>query len=329
MKNKPMVSIIIPTYNRPKWLKQSIESALGQSYRTVEVVVVDDGSTNTETRMIASQYPQVLYVYQSNQGLGAARNTGIGASHGEYILFLDDDDWLVEDALSSKLERFYSNPSIGVIYSDLYLTDANGLVKGCYYSDRPRPLPSGDLYKTLLRRNFIPIHSILWRRSVLDQSGGFPTRFGSPDWEALVRAAEFAQFDYIDEPLGFYRLHDQNMTLRLDLVALEDGIVQKYIAGSQRFDQLYRSDRARLLSSYGLWQWVEGDPALGRHFYRMARQCDPLHPYPILLKCIMLLGRPLGRNLMHLLWNLRFQLKKPNAAGYFLSKAGKNIESHD
>lgn len=323
MVHLPLISIIIPTYNRPKWLKQSIESALGQSYSPVEVVVVNDGSTNTETRTIASQYPQVLYVYQSNQGLGAARNTGIGASRGEYILFLDDDDWLTEDALSSKVEIFSSSQSIGVVYSDLYLTNADGLVKGRYYSDRSRRLPSGDLYKTLLRRNFIPIHSILWRRSVLDQSGGFPTRFGSPDWEALVRAAEFAQFDYIDKPLGFYRLHDQNMTLRLDLVALEDGIVQKYIAGSHRFNQLHRSERARLLSSYGLWQWVEGDPELGRHFYLMAHQSNPLHPYPILLKFIMLLGRPVGQNLIHLLWNLRFQFRKPNAAGYFLSKSGK------
>jgi len=323
MDHLPLVSIIIPTYDRPKWLKQAIESALGQLYSPVEVVVVDDGSTKTETRAIASQYPQVLYIYQSNQGLGAARNTGIGVSHGEYILFLDDDDWLTEDALSSKVERFSSSQSIGVIYSDLYLTNADGLVKGRYYSDRSRPLPSGDLYLTLLRRNFIPIHSILWRRSVLEQSGGFPTRFGSPDWEALVRAAESAQFDNIDEPLGFYRLHDQNMTLRLDLVALEDGIVQQYIAGSHRFKQLHRSERARLLSSYGLWQWVEGDPELGRHFYLMARQSDPLHPYPILLKCIMLLGRPAGQNLIRFLWNLRFQFRKPNAAGYFISKAGK------
>jgi glycosyltransferase involved in cell wall biosynthesis len=329
MINKPAISVVIPTYDRPNWLKQAIESALCQTYMPVEVIVVDDGSTEIETRMIASQYPKVLYLFQSNQGLGAARNTGIDASHGEFIQFLDDDDWLTEDSLLCKLERFDSGLSIGVVYSDLYLTDAYGLIKGRYYSDRSRPLPSGDIYTALLRHNFIPIHAMLWRRSVLERVGGFPCWSGSEDWETVVRAAEFTQFGYVDEPLGFYRLHDQNLTLRLGSQVQGDGAVQQYIAGSVRFYQISGSERARLLSSYGLEQWLEGDPELGRSFYRMARQCNAFHPFPWLLKGIMLIGKPIGRYLMHLLWNLRFRFKKPTAAGYFLSKAGKNIESHD
>jgi glycosyltransferase involved in cell wall biosynthesis len=324
MDHMPLVSIIIPTYNRPKWLSQAIESALGQTHIPIEVIVVDDGSTKIENRIIASQNPQVLYKYQSNLGLGAARNTGIEVSHGEYIQFLDDDDWLAEDAVSRKLERFDSSLSIGIVYSDLYLTDANGVIRGRYYSDRLRPLPSGDLHMVLLRRNFIPIHAMLWRRSVLERVGGFPSRSGSEDWETVVRAAEFTQFSNVDEPLGFYRLHDQNMTLRLGSQALGDGAVQHYIASSARFEQVSGSKRAQLLSSYGLEQWLEGDPELGHRFYFMARQCAPFHPYPMLLKGIMLLGRPKGRYLMHLLWKLRFRFKKPTAAGYFLSKGGSN-----
>lgn len=324
-----LISIIIPTYERPAWLKQAIESALSQTHDPIELIVVDDGSTKIDTRTITSQYPQVGYVYQSNQGAGAARNTGIAASRGEFIQFLDDDDWLVENSVSRKLDKLHQNPATGVVYSDLYLTDTNGLIKGRYYADRPRPLPTGDLYLALLPRNFIPIHAMLWRRSVLEQVGGFPCRSGSEDWEIVLRAAEFTVFDYVDEPLGFYRLHDKNLTLRAGLPAFGDGAVQKYIAGSARFSQVPRSKRARLLSSYGLEQWLEGDPELGHRFYHLARQSAPFHPFPWLLKCVMLFGRPVGRYLMHRLWHLRSKLKRePTAADYFLSKVSNNKDSH-
>src|SRR5690349_12444252 len=93
IKSNDLVSVIIPCYNHGKYLSRAIESVLSQTYRNVEIVVVDDGSADN-TKEVTDTFPHVLYVHQNNQGLSAARNTGINNSKGKYLLFLDADDWL-------------------------------------------------------------------------------------------------------------------------------------------------------------------------------------------------------------------------------------------
>src|SRR5262245_60550977 len=107
------VSVIIPTYNRPRWLRQAIESVLQQTHPLVEVLVVDDGSRDHAARDITLAYPGVRYIYQQNRGLGAARNAGIQACSGDYVAFLDDDDWLMGESLSARLEAFVAHPDTG------------------------------------------------------------------------------------------------------------------------------------------------------------------------------------------------------------------------
>src|SRR5215210_2105808 len=94
----PLVSVIIPCYNQAHFLGEAIESVLGQSYPNFEIVVVDDGSPD-DTAEVAARYPEVRYICQDNQGLSAARNTGLGQSEGEYVVFLDADDRLLPEAL--------------------------------------------------------------------------------------------------------------------------------------------------------------------------------------------------------------------------------------
>ncbi len=96
----PLISVIIPCYNHGAYLPEAFASIWQQDYPAVEIVVVDDGSTDT-TREVAQHYPAVKYVYQANQGLSAARNTGLTHSTGQYLVFLDADDWLLPGALTT------------------------------------------------------------------------------------------------------------------------------------------------------------------------------------------------------------------------------------
>src|SRR5258708_4353339 len=96
--SSPLVSIIIPCYNQSNYLSAAIESVLKQTYSTLEIIVVDDGSTDN-TKQVAQGYDKVVYVYQNNQGLSASRNTGMRNCKGVYLLFLDADDWLYPDAI--------------------------------------------------------------------------------------------------------------------------------------------------------------------------------------------------------------------------------------
>ena len=109
----PLISVIIPCYNHGKYLSKAIGSVLAQSHRPIEIIVVDDGSTDN-TQAAAAHYPEVKYIYQHNQGPSAARNTGIDQSSGDFLVFLDADDWLLEDALHINLQYLLKEPLAGL-----------------------------------------------------------------------------------------------------------------------------------------------------------------------------------------------------------------------
>jgi glycosyltransferase involved in cell wall biosynthesis len=312
-----LVSIIITTYNRHKWLKTAIECALNQTYRPIEVIVVDDGSTPPVEQVYGESFPQVRFIFQTNQGPGNARNTALTASQGEFIQFLDDDDWLSPEAIEQKIARFRELPQVDAVYSDLFLADQAGNIQGEYYAAHVRPLPAGDIYQSLVPRNFIPIHAPLFRRSPLVRVGGFPERIGSEDWECLVKIAETSAFAFVDQPLGYYRLHDQNATFNFSRQIQGDACVQKYVSGSCRFSQTEPRFRARVLISYALQQWLYGDPDLSCSFIKMADDLVAHYPHTLLLKTLMLFGRQASQIMMSLLWQLRAQSKRFSSVGYY------------
>ena len=149
----PLVSVIITCFNHAHYLPQAIESVLEQDYKDVEVVVVDDGSTDN-TRSVASRY-DVKYVYQQNQGLSAARNTGIDKSAGDYLVFLDADDWLLPKALSTNLKYLQRNKEIAFVSGghELFLEESR-------YVFTVQNIIEKDHYRYFLEKgNFIGMHA--------------------------------------------------------------------------------------------------------------------------------------------------------------------------
>src|ERR671911_2120937 len=109
-----LVSVVIPCYNQAHFLGEAIESVLAQSYPRFEIIVVDDGSTD-DTSKVAARYPGVRYVYQNNQGVSAARNSGLARSEGEYVVFLDADDRLLPEALETGLKCLEARPECAFV----------------------------------------------------------------------------------------------------------------------------------------------------------------------------------------------------------------------
>ncbi len=312
----PDVSVVIPTHNRTTWLKQAVESVFCQTYSSLELIVVDDGSTTEEARRLISDYPQVKYVYQQNQGAGAARNTGIAHSAGKFIQFLDDDDWLTPDAIKVKVNAISRNPSVRIVYSDLYLTNLAGNVQGRWFDRYPRPLPQGDIYLTLLKHNFITPLALLYEKQVLLEHGGFPNRSGSEDWECLLKAAESAQIAFIDAALGYYRLHPQNITHDAQRRLFGETVIQKYVVGSSRFAEIPAKDQAATLVSYAFQQWLYGDEALSSRFISQATMLYPRNFKLTLLKGLRIFGKRFGRFAHRQLLKVRFS-GKFSAEAYF------------
>jgi len=173
---RPIVSIIIANYNYGHFLAEAIESALAQTWQPLEVIVIDDGSTD-DSLALAGRYPLTV-LSQPNQGVSAARNNGAARAAGEYLFFLDADDILLPDAIERlvmELER--AGPQAGFAYGRMqYFGEKNGLFTSHAFE------PSA-----LARENYIPACSLI-RRSAFDQVGGWDRGFAlREDWELFVR----------------------------------------------------------------------------------------------------------------------------------------------
>ncbi len=212
----PLVSIVIPCYNQAKFLDQAIRSALGQTHRDLEVVVINDGSTDN-TPEVAGRFlsdPRLRLMNQRNAGLPAARNSGIRESRGEFINFLDSDDWLAEDMIETLVSTLIENPEASFSYCDLQITDSNGTPLNTFSVGTAREVVNGDIFGSLVIGGYFPPLAVLLRRSVLDEVGWFDEDLGGhADYDLWLRAsAKGHRALYVDRKLAYYRAHDGSMS---------------------------------------------------------------------------------------------------------------------
>ena len=210
----PQVSVIVPTYNQAPFVAATVESALAQTYPNVEIIVVNDGSTDDTQSVLAAYSGRIHYVYQENKGLSGARNTGFLASHGDYLLFLDSDDLIHPDKLALHMSLMETEPDFGLSYSAWQQIDESG----AQILGEVRPNRQGQLLKELLlRRFFFFASATVIRRACLEEAGLFDEslRWGEDAdmWLRLARAGY--AFGYLDQPLLQYRIHAQSMTARV------------------------------------------------------------------------------------------------------------------
>ncbi|MFB2970847.1 glycosyltransferase family 2 protein [Aerosakkonema sp. BLCC-F183] len=119
MENHPSVSVIIPVYNCEKYLAEAIESVLAQTYQPLEIIVIDDGSTDGSAEVAKHFGTTVQYCFQANSGTAAARNLGIELAKGDFFAFLDADDLWVEDKLTNQMAAFTNNPNLDIVYGQV------------------------------------------------------------------------------------------------------------------------------------------------------------------------------------------------------------------
>jgi glycosyltransferase involved in cell wall biosynthesis len=209
----PQVSVIIPAYNGRAYIAQAIESVLGQSYTDLELLVVDDGSTDDTAAIIQSYGARLRYFCKTNGGPGSARNAGIRHAQGEYIAFLDQDDLWLPNRLAEQVPMLQHDAQLGLVFSDaLYQTTANQQEHHSFAIDRPF---SGHAFAQLFTNNFIPNLTVLVRKScfdrlgLLDESG---TMMITDDYNMWLRVAAHYPIAFVDKPLARYRWHEQNFS---------------------------------------------------------------------------------------------------------------------
>jgi glycosyltransferase involved in cell wall biosynthesis len=202
----PAVSIVIPAYNHARFLKGTIESALAQTWRDYEIVVVDDGSKDDTPAVAAHFGDAIRYIRQANQGMAATRNTALRHATGDVISFLDDDDLWLPNYLATVMSYFQVDSTLAAAHTGYQLTsDEEGRD---FPGHSSRTVPSADLYATLIEGGFFPPSSVSVRRIILDTVGFFDEGLqGYADWELWLRICHEYKFIGIPEELVKYRIH--------------------------------------------------------------------------------------------------------------------------
>ena len=201
----PKVSVVIPVYNRANLVQEAIESVLAQTYNDLEIVVIDDGSTDDSLAVLQSFGGKIRTLSQANSGKGLARNAGIRSSAGVYIAFLDSDDvWE-----SSKLEKQISileSSSSNWAYTDAYKFKEHRKNVVGFVSEKSDQ-NKGNVAAALLIKDFIVTSSVIVHRDVFSDVGVFTDAPKAQDWDLWLRIAASYPIEYVDEPLVGYRLH--------------------------------------------------------------------------------------------------------------------------
>ena len=202
------VSVIIPTYNRDKFISDTINSVLEQTYKDFEIIVVDDGSTDSTLKVLEQFGTKIKLIKQPNLERAVARNNGVKNSNGKYIAFLDSDDLWAKEKLEKQVEILDQNEEIILTYC------SSGRIneKGQKIKTAKRQMEgfSGKITNELLLRNFVVSATPLLRREYFDKTGGFKSQYiPYEDWEFWVRLSLLGKFYFINKPLAYYRIHDE------------------------------------------------------------------------------------------------------------------------
>jgi glycosyltransferase involved in cell wall biosynthesis len=204
------VSIIIPSYNHAQYVGDAIRSVLAQTCDNVEIIVVDDGSTDNTRQVVGEFGEAVRYIWQENQGLSGARNTGICAARGEFIGVLDADDLYEPEFVATLTAVLQARPDAAAVYCAYQYIDAdNSLLP----QQANRTVPPEQLHHTLLGGNFLVPLCLLVRKCAYKQAGLFDKTFqGCADWDMWLRLAQSYKIVGLDKPLVRYRTLTNSMS---------------------------------------------------------------------------------------------------------------------
>lgn len=257
----PEVSVIIPTFNRAHLVKKAISSVLGQTYRDLEVIIVDDFSKDNTSEIISEIKDERLkYVKHAQQkGASEARNTGVAASNGTYLAFLDDDDEWFPEKLQLQMDLFQEKPETGMIYTGYFYIDA----KSKKTIREFKPKKKGFLDDQLLEKNCVGTTSTaVIKRECFIAVGGFDNKLrGCQDWDLWIRLAKQYPIDFIAKPLVNFLIHEVRITNDLKAkIQGKENLIEKLLPDIQ--------GKPKILSNHyfviGYLYCTKGDVETGR-----------------------------------------------------------------
>jgi glycosyltransferase involved in cell wall biosynthesis len=220
----PLVSVIIPAYNHELYVQEALQSVINQTYKNIQLIVINDGSTD-ETGTVITNFIEnnnnfnIEYFSKPNEGICRTLNKGLELAKGKYVAFLASDDMWTSDRIEKQVQLMEENANIGLVFSDNYFirnnqiaqikgTDYKPSIKKCFINN----IQNINMYEKLLTEDIIPALTVLIRKECLDKVGGFDNNLKAEDYDMWLRMAKEFPMAFIDEPLAYYRIHDTNIS---------------------------------------------------------------------------------------------------------------------
>lgn len=276
---KDLVSVIVPVYNRENYVGETLDSILRQTYQNIEIVAVNDGSTDNSLSVLLSykeQYPdKLLVIDQENQGQVKSRNNAILQASGEYIAFLDSDDLWLPEKLEKQLPLFVEN--VGLVYSGIHNIDDEGNIID---TELCRSDMRGNIYEKLLIRNRMTGGTVVVRREVIEQVGMFDVEFAAAEnWDLWLRVSKSYAVDFVNEPLVKYRKHPGNMSKdRMLMLNIINSILTKHCSNepvSSKEKVAINKARANYAYRKGIYYISEADYKTARKNFKETLRLFP------------------------------------------------------
>jgi glycosyltransferase involved in cell wall biosynthesis len=294
------------SWNRELFIADAIESVLGQDFADLELIIVDDGSTDA-TRQIIERYakedPRIrVILHETNCGIAKTMNDGIDAAKGKFIANLDSDDVWVPNKLTKQLAVLERDEDL-IVWSEGDVIDGAGRSIGKSFSEihRNAVKKSGDLWQELLKSNYINHSTVLYKRRNLGDVRYETGIIALPDFKFFLELARQYQFYFIAEPLAKNRIHDDNNLVGPGSEALKRQRIagKEYISivedGMRQYDdEITRKTRAVIYGLMGAIYYSEGEKKKGLRFFLRAIACNPLEKRNFLYPRLAL-KRMLGR----------------------------------
>jgi len=295
IENDPLVSVIMPAYNAKLYIEEAIRSVLDQDYPNIELIVIDDGSSDGTAELAESLGERVRVIRQINGGPAAARNKGIADARGELIAFLDADDLWLPGKVSAQVRYLAEHPDVGLVYGKFIRWDGR--------SDGSFPPPpvrqndqgsttlvaehSGRIYRELLFDNIVHIITAMVRKSVFETVGCFDEHLRTgEDYDLWLRVSREFQADKLNRTLACYRVHSQSTTCVPRAENNEYQVLLRTLrkfgseegAGGRGVDARLRDRLFNLCFSHGYFHYWKGNPAVAAAAFREASRHSVFRP---------------------------------------------------
>jgi len=220
--NKPLVSAIVPSYNHELYIEECILSIVNQTYKNIELIVIDDGSKDSSREILErlqKQYGFIL-VFQENQGVSKTMNKAIRQyAHGKYITGLASDDFMMPDKIERQVKFLEENPETDMLFGKVYMVDGKSQIIKDLEIFEPFNEPVKHIpFELLIENNPVPAPSMMMRRNIWDKCGGYDENTIIEDFDMWLKIAYIGKITYLNEYFAYYRWHGQNVSTRLSKI---------------------------------------------------------------------------------------------------------------